>query len=151
MSPATGIDARTLAELLLAWPVARLALSRPGRPPWTVPIVFAPAEARLWSPLDGKPKRPGRLARAAHIDREREASLLLDHYSARWDELWWVRLEVAATVCHLSDPDPERHPGARALLAKYPQYAATALFTGEPTLIEMEIRAVSAWAPAGFT
>lgn len=105
------------------------------------------------------------MARIRHLEREQTATLLLDHYSPRWETLWWIRLEAQTTVCVVPDaPTPSgvnaglhgiekrasEHPGALALREKYQQYQSTALFTGEPTLLSFRVTRQSAWAAEGL-
>jgi PPOX class probable F420-dependent enzyme len=81
-----------LNRLLDTVPVARLALLDGDERPYALPIVFARVGASLWSPVDGKPKRHGRLARLARIRRSPEVSVLIDDYADDWRRLWWLRL-----------------------------------------------------------
>jgi PPOX class probable F420-dependent enzyme len=137
--------------LLDAWPVARLAtLAADGRPV-LVPLVFARAGKRLWSPVDGKPKRAaaGReLARVANLRRDPRCSLLLDRYERDWRRLWWIRIDGEAEVVR-GDPeqDAELAAAAQALRDKYPQYRATPLFAGPPTLLCLRPASVCSWCP----
>ncbi|MFT5391126.1 MAG: hypothetical protein ACI8PT_001318 [Gammaproteobacteria bacterium] len=142
-------------------PVARLAITRPGRTPWAVPIVYAYADQRIWSPVDGKPKaqmppmdsapntalRP--IARIGHLRREGSATLLIDRYDEDWTQLWWIRLTLKVAVLELPPDTAQDHIGALALLSKYRQYASTALFGTPPTLLEMHITAVASWSVSG--
>ncbi len=76
------IPESVVEALLDHWPVAHLAtLGAEGRP-HQVPIVFARARGRIWSPIDAKPKRTGtgELARVANIRRRPQVSLLLDQF-----------------------------------------------------------------------
>ncbi|MCL6645535.1 MAG: TIGR03668 family PPOX class F420-dependent oxidoreductase [Dehalococcoidia bacterium] len=111
---------RTLLE---SQPVARLAtIARDGRP-HLVPVCFAildgPGGTVLAMPVDEKPKRPGRLARLANLERDPRATLLVDRYDADWSRLAWVRLDVDAVVLEQGDGWPE---ALTALRARYPQY-----------------------------
>ena len=63
----------TIESLLGRWPVARLASSATAGRPHQVPIVFARAGDRLWSPIDGKPKKERQSARRAEILLARSA------------------------------------------------------------------------------
>ncbi len=74
------LPARIVDLVLESWPVARLATLGPAGP-HLVPIVLARAGGCLWSPIDGKPKDGGELARVSHLRSEPRAALLLD----RWD------------------------------------------------------------------
>jgi len=126
-------------RLLDGWPVARLAtLAEDGRP-HLVPIVFARAGGALWSPIDGKPKIPGTPARVRNIERDPRVALLLDHYDADWQQLWWIRVEGRASLC---DTDTEAEA---ALRSKYPQYHEVPLFAGEPLLLRIDPERVLTW------
>jgi PPOX class probable F420-dependent enzyme len=50
-------------------------------------------------------------------------SLLVDHYTEEWAELWWVRLDGAGRVIEGGD---ERGLAVALLTEKYPQYRETA-------------------------
>ena len=126
-------------RLLDVWPVARLAtLAKDGRP-HLVPIVFARASGVLWSPIDGKPKSPGTPARVRNVERDPRVALLLDHYAADWQQLWWIRVEGRASLCG-TDTGAEA-----ALRAKYPQYREVPLFAGEPLLLRIDPARVLTW------
>jgi PPOX class probable F420-dependent enzyme len=138
----------TVDRLLETWPVARLATVGPDHAPHVVPVVFARAGGQLWSPIDGKPKTGRTLARVTHLRDTPRASLLLDRYEDDWTQLWWIRVDGAAAVVSPSGPvesDRDAGPAVAALRAKYPQYASTPLFRGEPTLIRVRITAVRSW------
>lgn len=134
-----------IERILDTWPVARLATLGPDGAPHQVPIVFARAAGRLYSPVDGKPKRGGPLARLENVRRDPRVCLLLDHWDSDWTRLWWLRLDgrarvVAGTDVDLSEIEP-------ALRAKYPQYATVPLFTDPPTLLEIEVGRTASWSP----
>lgn len=137
-----------LARLLDREPVARLAVRDAADVPEVMPIVFARVGTKLFSPIDGKPKTGGRLARLRHIERCPQVGLVIDRYTADWRELWWVRISALATVAlgHHTDWDA----AVTALTDKYPQYRSTPLFSGEPTMICFEPLTVRAWAAAGL-
>lgn len=109
----------TPAQRFAAAPVARLATVGHDGAPHLVPIVFALAGDVIHSAVDAKPKRHRRLRRLANIAAEPRVSVLVDHYSDDWTQLWWVRADGLAEVRE-SSPD-----GLAALVAKYPQYRAT--------------------------
>ncbi|MEQ8233380.1 MAG: TIGR03668 family PPOX class F420-dependent oxidoreductase [Gammaproteobacteria bacterium] len=136
-----------LQALLDAMPVARLALIAGGQRPEALPIVFARVGSTLYSPVDGKPKKAGRLARLAHLERQPAVGLTLDHYAADWRDLWWLKLDVQASVA--VDDAPGWDAAVAALRVKYPQYRETPLFRGEPTLIVMPWTRVRWWAADG--
>lgn len=134
-------------RILARWVVARLVTLGRGGKPEPVPVVFAPAAGALYSPLDGKPKRGGELARVRNLARDARVALLLDHYEDDWSKLWWLRLEGRAEVV-----PAERHPeGVAALRQKYPQYASLPLFSGEPRLIRIEVERMLGWRASADT
>jgi PPOX class probable F420-dependent enzyme len=137
------LPAGEVERILETWPRATLAALGPAGEPWQVPIVFARTAGRLWSPVDGKPKRGTGLARLAHVRRDPRVSLLLDHWDADWSRLWWLRLDGRARVLTAADVDLD--PIERALRAKYPQYAAVSLFSEPPTLLEIEVTRIASW------
>jgi PPOX class probable F420-dependent enzyme len=133
--------------LLERWPVARLAtLSADGRP-HLVPIVFARRDGALWSPVDGKPKGGGELARVRNLRERPRVSVLLDHYDADWRRLWWLRVDGRARAVEGAPDagDAELAAVAAALRAKYPQYAEWPLFRGRPLLLRIAIDALRSW------
>ncbi|GEL18061.1 TIGR03668 family PPOX class F420-dependent oxidoreductase [Pseudonocardia asaccharolytica] len=100
--------------------VGRLATLRPDGTPRLVPITFVLVEGLLFSAVDEvKPKRHGRLARLADIERDPRAVLLVDHYAEDWTRLWWVRIDGLAVV-HTGGALRTR--ALDALVAKYPPY-----------------------------
>jgi len=130
-------------ELLLRrWPVARLATLGPEGPQ-LVPIVFAWHEKRLWTSVDGKPKRDGELARVRNVRHDPRVEVLLDHYDGDWSRLWWLRLEGRAEV--LGAADPRLEGAARALRAKYPQYHSVELFRDPPTSLVVSVERTRSW------
>jgi PPOX class probable F420-dependent enzyme len=128
------------------WPVARLATVGPAGPR-QVPVVFARAGGALWSPIDGKPKGPGELARVRHVRADPRVSLLLDHYCEDWRCLWWVAVSGEARVVRPEDPslDPEVAAAVAALRAKYPHYASVPVLRPPATLLRVEPERVRSW------
>jgi PPOX class probable F420-dependent enzyme len=127
-------------HLLDSWPVARLATVAASGRPQLVPIVFARAGGALWSPIDGKLKTGGGLARVRNIERDPRVALLLDHYADDWQQLWWLRVDGRASLCG-GDAGAEA-----ALRAKYPQYRDVPLFAGEPRLLRIDPERILTWA-----
>ncbi len=126
-------------------PVARLATVTPDGVPHLVPVVFAvdpdaPGSlGTLYTAVDAKPKTTQRLRRLANIENNPQASLLVDHYSEDWTQLWWVRVDGVATIHH----DGERmQTGYRLLRAKYPQYQSVPL---DGPVIAVAVRRWSSW------
>jgi PPOX class probable F420-dependent enzyme len=138
--PSSRLTEDEIERLLDAWPVARLATVAPDGRPHLVPIVFARHAGRLWSPVDGKRKQGGRLARLANVAAEPRVAVLLDHYDADWRRLWWIRVDGRA---ELGGGDAAVEA---ALRAKYPQYRETPLYAGEPALLRIEPERVTSWA-----
>lgn len=100
--------------------IGRLATVTPRGEAHVVPTVFAEADGVVYTCVDHKPKRTHRLQRLANIAANPAVSLLVDHYSDDWSQLWWIRVDGRAEVI-----SPESSGGAFAidLLAdKYPQY-----------------------------
>ncbi len=133
-------------RLLDRWPVARLATSGPAGP-HQVPIVFARSAGRLWSPVDGKPKAGGELARVRHVLGDPRVSLLLDDYDRDWTRLWWLRVDAEARVVRPAEPDVDAEVAAAlaALRAKYPQYTSVPLLRDPPTLLAFQPTATRSW------
>ncbi len=135
-----------IAERLASWPVARLASSAEDGRPHQVPIVFAQSRGRLWSPIDGKPKRRGEVVRVRNLRAHPEISLLLDEYSSDWTQLWWIRIDATAEVLQpVAANDPEVSAAIAALEAKYPQYASVPVLRAPATLIAFEPTRIMSW------
>ncbi|MEX2482069.1 MAG: pyridoxamine 5'-phosphate oxidase family protein [Gammaproteobacteria bacterium] len=146
-----ALPEKLLHGVLDRMPVARLAvLDATGRPE-ALPIVFARVGPCLYSPVDGKPKKHGRLARLAHIERNPAVQLVLDHYAADWTQLWWVKLTAEAAIVE-DGAHADWQAAVAALHRKYPQYReTTTLFTGVPTMIVLPWERVRWWAANGET
>ncbi len=142
--PPAQIDA-----LLGHWPVARLGTVAVDGRPHQVPVVFARTAEALWMPVDGKPKKGGELVRIANVRRDPRVSLLLDHYDADWQRLWWVRVDGEGSVVEIADPAEDREvaEAVQALRDKYPQYSDTPLFPGPATLIRVRPLRRRSWCP----
>ena len=136
--------------LLATWPVGRLAMvAADGGGPWVTPVVFAPAGGAVWTPIDGKRKSGGPLARLANASADPRAALLLDEYSDDWSRLWWVRIDGRVRV-HRIGPEPGGTvaEAVAALRAKYPQYREVPLFSGAATLLELTMDRTRGWQAA---
>jgi len=130
-------------RILERWPVA--ALSTAGdRGPHAVPIVFARAGGALWSPIDGKPKRGGELARIRHIRRDPRVSLLFSHYDEDWTRLWWLRADGEAEI-RRAPHDGRGAEEVAALRRKYPQYARVPVLSADALLLRIGITARRSW------
>jgi PPOX class probable F420-dependent enzyme len=111
-------------DLFAGAPVAALATAGADAAPHLVPVVFAVAGDTVYTAVDAKRKSTRRLRRLTNIAANPRVSLLADHYSEDWEQLWWVRADGLATVHH----DGEQMAiGYGLLRAKYEQYERTAL------------------------
>jgi PPOX class probable F420-dependent enzyme len=138
---------------------ATLATIAPDGRPRLVPICFvlaaddADGRARLYSPLDEKPKAPTDphdLARVRDLLARPDATLLVDRWSEDWTRLGWVRLEARGTLIEPRaaepgnpDDDGEHATAVEALREKYPQYAAHRL--AERPLLRFSVERIVAW------
>jgi PPOX class probable F420-dependent enzyme len=98
--------------------VARLATVRPDATPHLVPVTFAVVGNALVIAIDSKPKRTRDLQRLRNLRANPAVSLLVDHYSDDWTQLWWLRIDGRADIVEPSDASD----GVDALVAKYPPY-----------------------------
>ena len=142
-----ALPADLLNQVLDTAPVARLALLDGDDQPYALPIVFARVNTSLWSPVDGKPKRHGQLARLARIQRSPQVTVLVDNYGDDWRQLWWVRLAGQAAVVDAGEPYWDE--AVAQLQRKYPQYRAVKMFHGDPVMIRFEWLRQKWWAPDG--
>ncbi|MCZ6828926.1 MAG: pyridoxamine 5'-phosphate oxidase family protein [Gammaproteobacteria bacterium] len=134
-------------ELLLdRHPVGRLATLGANGKIFQVPIVFVRYEGLLWSPVDGKPKSGGELARVRNVRMNPDMSLLLDAYESDWSKLWWLRIEAKASILQ-QEPGTDTQVAAviHALRCKYPQYQDVPVLREPPTLIAIRPTRVLSW------
>lgn len=113
------LDIRACRDRFATARVARLATVGSDGWPHLVPITFAVDGDFLVTAVDQKPKSSRQLRRLRNIAENPQVSVLADHYSDDWAELWWVRADGAAEVL---DEDSARRQTAAALAAKYEQY-----------------------------
>jgi len=134
--------------ILDRWPVATLTtVGEQGRP-HAVPIVFARSHGSLWSPIDGKPKRGGELARIRHIRQDPRVSLLFANYEDDWSRLWWLRADGVAEIWNAANRRRGADEVAAALAAlrgKYPQYERVALLGPGAQLLRIAPTAQRSW------
>ena len=126
-----------------AEPVARLATVDEHGAPHIVPITFAVDRNRIFSAVDGKPKRGGLLRRLENIAAEPRVTLLVDHYHDDWRRLWWVRADGTARIV---EAGPELAHAFELLGERYLQYRQVEL-VGPAIVVEVE-RWVG-WSAAG--
>ena len=133
------IPAAAAHRLLEQTRVGRLAtLDARGRPS-LVPIVYVRIGDELWSPIDGKPKRDGELARVRNIRRDPRVSVLVDHWDEDWQRLWWIQVHGEARVERSS-------PGALAALrAKYAQYETVSMSDGTDRMLAIHVETQISW------
>jgi PPOX class probable F420-dependent enzyme len=107
--------------------VARLATADATGRPHLVPIVFALVGDDLYSAIDLKPKEhvgaAGRLRRLDNIRANPAVSVLVDHYSEDWRQLWWARADGTARIV---EPGVEAGRAIAALSDRYTQYREAA-------------------------
>lgn len=106
-----------------------------------VPVVFAVSGETLAVPIDRvKPKASSPLRRITNLEQDSRASLLVDHRSSDWNQLWWVRADM--TFVGSRDPDAWLpHLGER-----YPLYASA---SSVATVITFTIDSLSGWEALG--
>jgi PPOX class probable F420-dependent enzyme len=120
-------------------PVARLATAAPDGWPHLVPVVFALRDDVIYTAVDGKPKTTPLLRRLANIEHNPQVSLLVDHYTDDWTQLWWVRADGVAAIHH----DGGTTDAGRDLLrAKYAQYQSVSL---DGPVIAVAVERWSSW------
>lgn len=96
-----------------------LATTRPDGSPHIVPITFAVHGRTLYTMIDHKPKKSMRLQRLENLQSNPKVSVLVDHYDADWNHLWWVRIDGVGSIV-LAGTDYET--GRGHLVAKYHAY-----------------------------
>lgn len=107
-----------------AAPLAILGTAAADGQPHLVPVVFAVSHDVLYTAVDAKRKSTQHLRRLANIAENPRVSVLVEHYSDDWNQLWWVRADGLAT---LHDSGDEMAIGYSLLRAKYSQYDRVAL------------------------
>lgn len=120
--------------------VARLATAGADGRPHLVPVTFAVHDDLVVIAVDHKPKTTVNLRRLRNIRENDQVSLLADHYDEDWRQLWWVRVDGAATI--LTEEAARAEPVAW-LCAKYEQYRER-----PPTgpVIRIAVRKVVDWS-----
>jgi len=116
------MDLATMRRRVLEARVGRLATVTAAGRPHVVPCCFMLDGRSVFSAVDAKPKSTLALRRLDNLRSHPAASLLVDHYSDNWSELWWVRLDGDGRVV---TGGAERDRAIALLAGKYEQYAAT--------------------------
>lgn len=131
------LDDATCLRRLTGARFAVLGTTNPDGSPHVVPVVFVVVGDRIGLPIDRvKDKRTTRLRRIANLEERRHASLLVDHRSEQWDDLWWVRADATAT-------NGDGMWMFDALAAEYPQYRTPGAVE---SIVELSIDRVTGWA-----
>jgi PPOX class probable F420-dependent enzyme len=113
------VDEATARQRVAAARVARLGTVTPHGRPHLVPCCFALSDDVVYSAIDAKPKSTQALRRIANLTANPAVTLLVDHYSDDWTELWWVRVDGEGRLVE----SPDEHDRALTLLtAKYEPY-----------------------------
>ena len=85
--------------------------------PHPVVHTFAVAGDRIVHAVDHKPKRTTDLKRLANIKANPRVSVLADHYSDQWEELWWVRADGQARILEADQERAEPENARRRVLS----------------------------------
>jgi PPOX class probable F420-dependent enzyme len=134
------LDERVCRELLSSARVGYLATTGQDLLPHVVPITLAVTDDRLVTVVDQKPKSTTDLRRLRNIADNPRVSVLCDHYSEEWDQLWWVRVDGRAM---LVAGGAGRDTAIDLLTAKYPQYRDD---RPQGTAVVIEIDSWTGWA-----
>jgi PPOX class probable F420-dependent enzyme len=122
--------------------VGHLATVSRGGEPHVVPVCYVVADDTIYTPIDEKPKQPGRtLRRVRNIEETGRAALVVDRYDEDWTQLGWVLLRGRAEL--LAPGSPEQARAVELLRQRYPQYRAMRLET--QSMIALRIERVSVW------
>ncbi len=113
-----------------------------------MPVVFAKVKESIFTPIDEKPKRRGRVTRLDSIKMSPSVTLLLDHYSSSWADLWWIKLK--GNACEIDERSCKFPAAVAALKQKYGQYNNIGVVQKtHPTLIEIQYTEIKVWAYSG--
>jgi PPOX class probable F420-dependent enzyme len=129
--------------------VARLATASAAGEPHVVPVCFAFDGIRLFTAIDGKPKRVprGNLRRVRNLQENPRICLVVDHYEEDWTRLRFVLITGHGD---LVEAGPEWEHGWGLLREKYPQYQAMQALGSGP-IIRILPERVAVWhaSPTG--
>lgn len=120
--------------------VARLATVGDDGRPHIVPICFGLEDETLYFAIDFKPKRTTNLKRVRNLTANPAVSVLVDHYEANWNRLWWVRVDGSARL--LTEPDQAEH-ALNLLAQRYEQYQTT---RPSGPVVAISIERISGWS-----
>ncbi len=136
-----------------------LATRHPERGVDAVPVCFAVVGDRLAVPVDRvKPKATTTLRRAANLDADPRAVLLVEQWDRHdWARLWWVQAHLERVAAGAGRDLESAHAGRdleaaeatrdleATLAARYAQYRADGAIAG---LIVFGVRRLAGWAGA---
>ncbi len=111
--------------------------------PHLVPITFVLEGEIVYTAVDGKPKRPGKLRRHENIRAEPRVCLIAEHWDEDWSLLWWVRVDGLAQV--IASNSAVQHV-VELMRHKYDQYNTVPI--GGP-VIEIAVHTWRGWASGG--
>lgn len=117
--------------------VARLATASAEGIPSVVPICYQVEDARLFTPIDAKPKRSDwrALQRVRNVRANPRVAVVVDRWTEDWRHLAWVHLRGRAEVL---EGGALHAQGVRLLRAKYAQYRDMPLEEGPMIFIAIE-------------
>lgn len=133
--------------------VGALATADGDGHPHVVPVVFVLDGGRIYTPIDGKPKRdPSGLRRLRNIRENPRVSLLVSWYEEDWARLGFVLIRGTAMILESGSADsrPAKKEAecrsAEALLReKYPQYEKVPLGGPGCLFIRITLDQVTSW------
>jgi len=135
------LDAAVARDRFVRSAVLRLATVSADGKPHVVPCTFVvDATGRIVIGIDNKPKSSLNLRRLQNIAENARVSLLVDHYSDDWDQLWWARADGIATI---ERAGAEQAAHWQLLRARYPQYEGQVL---DGPVIVVQVESWSGWA-----
>jgi PPOX class probable F420-dependent enzyme len=123
--------------------VGRLATVDDAGAPHVVPVCFVLDSDVVYSAIDEKPKRGGRLRRLRNIEGNSSVQLLFDVYEEDWVQLRYVQLRGRGRII---DGGEEHRRAIGLLRARYEQYRAMDL-ESRP-VIAVDVARVVEWRGA---
>jgi PPOX class probable F420-dependent enzyme len=120
-------------------PVAILATVTPDGAPHLVPVVFALVDDVVYTAVDAKRKSTHRLRRLANIEGDPRVSVMVDHYSDDWTQLWWVRADGVAAIHYHGEDMATAYAELRR---KYLQYQRVSL---DGPVVTIAVHRWSSW------
>ncbi|MFQ6027672.1 MAG: TIGR03668 family PPOX class F420-dependent oxidoreductase [Dehalococcoidia bacterium] len=136
----------TQAQLLAAAPVGHLATAAASGAPHVIPVCFASDGQSIYSVLDQKPKRTSltRLRRVRNILENPQVALVVDHYEADWNRLWYLLITGRGELLLEGE---ERGDAVRLLRQKYVQYREMEIDANP--VIKITPQRIVSWGGAG--